>query len=1595
MLSIKRLSNAGEAGGYYGEAGYYTKDGVALASEWGGQGAEALGLSGLTVDLDRFTELLEGKIDSVTHLGKPDGQGKIVHAPGHDFTFSAPKGISIAALMGGDERLIDAHHAAVKVAMSELEKRVLARKDGERVNTGNFMYASFTHTVSRANDPQLHTHNVIPNATLIDAAWYSLESKEMYQFKMMAGLIYRSELAVLAHKLGYTVEVTDRQKGFWDIKEISDELKFETSKRRREVEKSAAERDITSQKGLEAAAVMSRASKGKMTPEQLWEIWDSTAASLGVDVGKIVEEATDRATQRVQEEQKNHSPSLHMDDPNSGVENADEQIPGVHPEALRATRLAARALAANEAVFDQDDVLKGALKLGFGLGSNSFSKSDIDTALEAIIEHKELLVRPHGLTTPEAIRKESYIVSSMLNLKGVYAPVATKDDVQHHISNFEAELSKKLGVPAKLTSGQVKAAELIVTTKDAIVGVQGLAGTGKTTMVNVVNSIAHAQDFKLVGLAQSGSATETLFNETGIESHTLDSFIFRTQQNREAYGPRYAGKEIWLIDEASLANAGHFADLITEARRSGARIVFTGDTEQHESIEWGKIFYLLQAHGMKTALMDDITRQRNSPQLLAAIKAYYAGDITKTFEMLQDNIHESKSPLSAMISAFEEKTPAHRDESIFIIPTNSQRREFNIAAHEILKKEGLIGQEDIKTKVFSRAGLNYEEMKDVRFFQTYKVEAIEFHQNIPEQGIFAGERYMLNLGKSDVVKNQLHLENFKTGEVRILDLFGVTGDKAKMMFDAYRLDSVQLSENEVVTWKKTRKDMGLMNGDQLKLVGFDKTAGKLHFKKEKDGSTVTLDQSEYHDLDYSYAVTSQVSQGVTKKESYSLLSSTNKYLSTFRALLVNISRATEKAHIFVDDTKKLIKVMRDNSEGKTIATRHVSAESMRKYASHTKSKEPDVTRLVEDDLNVALANLAEKKGVFTHDDIKKETLKWSLGRYTPLDIDHGIEKARALKTLSLVSPGDNGNHTFALASTMRNEAALVKHIADGVGRRSKIMGASKFDQFVASHNAVATDRGMLAIQPNQRETLEKALTSRNETSFVATYARDGTAEAFRTVGASMLQEAGYKVRAFGLTGKTCDEIAKAQLRGGNIKNWISQLESRSSNGQKTNNSKDVWLVEDSALLDAKTILDVSRFARYTGARVIFLGNELENSLSWGNTLELLRSQNLPVIESQTKALSQDENVSKATLAFRSGRIKDALDSIDNLMHEVNHKEPGIDSSIRHDVIAQSYLGMPKDERDQVAVIIPDSRSINLVTDKIRDGLRKEGTISESLVTISSEKSVFMTEVERSDARGYKEGLIVRLPNNAPMRVESVDKEHNFVVLLDDKGQRFKISGRDLKGATVTQQTKVDFAKGDKLVFTKSLPRDLIKVSESNLKTKENLRGVRSKSEGKVIGYDDESNSLSILLSNGRVIGVNPHEFPHLSHNYVSNSFSLKSGEAKEHALVLLESIKTHSLTHEQIHGVLSNVKGSVRIITDDKKRAISALSENPGFQQSALANRQVVVTSKDRAADFSRDLGMMMGGSSRYGMKLREKVIEKIENIKKTYNIGLQRERSL
>jgi conjugative relaxase-like TrwC/TraI family protein len=289
MMTIAPIRSSEHAVGYFersDHADYYALDEV-CPSSWEGQTAEVLGIRGQAVDPNKFKRYLSGEVAGVK-LGSTRKTDKCRHKPGFDLQFSPPKSVSIAALVGGDRRIIEAHNKAVSDALSLIEEKAIFTrvhtldKNGEdqthHHGTGNLLAAVFRHETSRKLDPQLHSHAIILNLTKTsDAQWRSIESRHFYCLQKEIGLLYRQNLAVRLLDLGYELE---RKKGStFEIKQIPESVINAFSQRKSEIDKTLAElgytRDSAPASLKEKIAHTNRDKKQYLETNELHKYWSS------------------------------------------------------------------------------------------------------------------------------------------------------------------------------------------------------------------------------------------------------------------------------------------------------------------------------------------------------------------------------------------------------------------------------------------------------------------------------------------------------------------------------------------------------------------------------------------------------------------------------------------------------------------------------------------------------------------------------------------------------------------------------------------------------------------------------------------------------------------------------------------------------------------------------------------------------------------------------------------------------------------------------------------------------------------------------------------------------------------------------------------------------------------------------------------------------------------------------------------------------------------------------------------------------------------------------------------------------------------------
>ena len=891
VVSIGAVAAPSQGAAYYERDGYYAKDDPAHreVSAWAGKGAEDLGLRG-PVDPDLFKAVLEGEVPdgSGRRLGRRRKDGVLQHRPGRDLTFSAPKSVSLAALVGGDARVVEAHDRAVERTLAWVEGNVAETRmkdpeTGRMVKAGDqkTVAATFRHDTSRNLDPQLHTHAVLANMVRgPDERWRTMSNEALYRRQKLIGMLYRSELAQGLGKLGYAIEKTHAD-GRFEVAGVGREVIEAFSTRRAEIEAAMDERGLGAPAGnqrlAERAALITRAHKRDVDKSALRGIWEKQAADLGFDSKALMAEATSRAT------------GLEV----AGEAREPSQDRGAAGEAVE---WAVAHLAEREAVFARADVLAAALAWRPGAVSAQAAERALgDLEREGRLHAAPALKGGDGLTTDKALADERETIGLMRNGQDRGRAVMRTWMVQAHLHR------------GPLTQGQREAVKLILSAKDRVVGVQGYAGTGKTTMLNRARVLLEKRGFEVKGLAPSASAVKTLGTEAGIESETLQRFLARNagvaggrltrkaeKQMRAAYG-----KTVLVVDEGSLASTREIRDLL---RVAGAlripRVVLVGDEKQLDAVDAGKPFAQLQQAGMKTAVMDDILRQRD-PDLKAAVEASLAGEIGRAFEKLGSNVAQVKADniAGAVAARWLALSPEARENTGVMAPSHELRQKINAHIRERLAREGGIhGPAFRGERLVSRGYTNAEKSLAANYATG---DVVAFHLPYKRLGVEKGDE--LRVSGVDHRNQTVMLEGKDGGSVSWKPgrIAGRSGGA-----EVYRTEDIELRAGDRIRWTRNDKGSGLVNSRTAEVLsaGNDRVSFRL-----EDGRRLgmTPGDPQLRHLDYAWASTVHAFQGRTVDNVIAAMQANHPHLTTQKSFYVEISRARDRAELVTDDARAL------------------------------------------------------------------------------------------------------------------------------------------------------------------------------------------------------------------------------------------------------------------------------------------------------------------------------------------------------------------------------------------------------------------------------------------------------------------------------------------------------------------------------------------------------------------------------------------------------------------------------------------------------------------------------------------------------------------
>ena len=492
----------------------------------------------------------------------------------------------------------------------------------------------------------------------------------LFAGKMAIGASYRGELAEGLRELGYGIEKTHPD-GRFEIAGVSREVVEAFSTRRAEIEAAMEERGLgeTGENPHLAAraALMTRAKKRDVDKGELRQSWERQAAELGFSAEAVLAKAR-------QAERERPVPDL---------------FTGAGYRAAEAASWAVAHVSEREAVFGHADLLAATLTREPGAVTVEAAERAI-----AALEREGGLHAARGLghgkhwTTDAAMARESEAIALMRAGQGAERSIMRR---------WIAETKLHRGRP---NEGQKEAVKMVLSSKHRVIGVQGYAGMGKTTMLNRLRTLGESRGYRAVGLAPSVSAARTLERESGIESETIQRFLARHAGIAEGRGTAKGlrnlrerfSKTVLVVDESSLASSEQMQGLLRAATTLRVlRVVLVGDEKQLGAVEAGKPFEQLRRTGMQTAVMDEILRQRDM-DLKEAVRAVLAGEVRTAFEKLGERIAQvDRADLGAEAAErWLSLSPEQRVAAGVIAPTRALRDEINTRIREHLVAEGVV-----------------------------------------------------------------------------------------------------------------------------------------------------------------------------------------------------------------------------------------------------------------------------------------------------------------------------------------------------------------------------------------------------------------------------------------------------------------------------------------------------------------------------------------------------------------------------------------------------------------------------------------------------------------------------------------------------------------------------------------------------------------------------------------------------------------------------------------------------------------------------------------------------------------------------------------
>ena len=549
-------------------------------------------------------------------------------------------------------------------------------------------------------------------------------------------------------------------------------------------------------------------------------------------------------------------------------------------QAQRAVTWARDRVFERSAVQDRRAILETALVRGMGETTYAQVRQEFERRIEAG-EFREVSHVGAGrqYTTAVMVRMEREIVGRMRegNRRDYGDPMLVSPQMRIATEDRHPELN----------ASQRQAVDEIFLSREKVVGLDGIAGAGKTTTLSVIREGAEAEGYRVEGFAPTSRAAQKL-GEAGMETSTLQKHLVRGQQ------PDTGEKRLYVLDESSLASTRQVHEFVNRLHPND-RVLLVGDRRQHEAVEAGRPFAQLQDAGMRTVKLEEIVRQKD-PELKQVVEQLARGEVREAIQNLdrQGRVHEIQGH-DERIAAIATEYAQSPENTLVISPDNRSRMEINERVHAELQRTGLVSNEDhrIRTLVPRQALTG----ADRTWAERYEVgDVLRYSRASKETGI--GKGAYAQVKTIDAPRNRLTVE-LQDGTERTYD------PRRQQGVSVFREEMRRFSVGDRFQFTAPANELKVANRELGSIENIEGD-GRLRLKMD-GGRVVELDPRKHRHLDHGYAMTSHSSQGQTADRVLIHVDTElgAKDLLNSRMAYVSVSRGRYDAQIYTNNAETL------------------------------------------------------------------------------------------------------------------------------------------------------------------------------------------------------------------------------------------------------------------------------------------------------------------------------------------------------------------------------------------------------------------------------------------------------------------------------------------------------------------------------------------------------------------------------------------------------------------------------------------------------------------------------------------------------------------